>query len=97
MAKADVTKRLFAATIDGMLVATTLGLYRSSESLLYGLVGAAYVLLQDAMSGRSVGKFFCGLVVINLETGRRFGRVPPSAETLSCCCHGPTLSPRSWR
>jgi uncharacterized RDD family membrane protein YckC len=73
-AKADVTKRVGAATLDGMLVAMTLLLYRSSESLLYVFVGAAYLLLRDAMAGRSVGKFLCGLVVINLETGHPCGR-----------------------
>jgi uncharacterized RDD family membrane protein YckC len=30
---------------------------------------AAYLLLRDALAGRSVGKFVCGLVVINLQTG----------------------------
>ena len=73
-AKADVTKRLLAATLDGMLIATTLVLYLSSSSLFYVFVGAAYLLLRDSMSGRSVGKFFFGLVVVNLETGRPCGR-----------------------
>lgn len=72
-AKADVTKRLFAAAIDGMLVVTTLAFYRISESLPYLLAGAAYLLLRDAIAGRSVGKFFCGLVVVNLLTGRPCG------------------------
>ena len=74
-AKADVTKRVAAATIDGMLVAMTLLLYRSSEFLLYVFIGAAYLLLRDAVAGRSVGKFLCGLVVINLETGRPCGQL----------------------
>jgi uncharacterized RDD family membrane protein YckC len=72
-AKADVTRRLFAAMVDGTLVAATLVLYQSSESLLYALAGTAYLLLRDSISGRSVGKFVCGLVVINLETGRPCG------------------------
>ena len=70
-AKADVTKRLLAAAVDGMLIASVL--YRSSESLFYVVAGAAYLLLRDAMSGRSVGKFVCGLDVINLGTGRPCG------------------------
>lgn len=73
-AKADITKRMFAATIDGLLVVATLVLYRNSEQLVYLFVGAAYLLLRDAAGGRSVGKFFCGLVVINLESGRPCGR-----------------------
>ena len=72
-AKADVTKRLFVTAIDGTLVVTMLVLYRTSESLPYLLVGAAYLLLRDAIAGRSVGKFFCGLVVVNLLTGRPCG------------------------
>ena len=72
-AKADVTKRLFAAAIDMILVATPLVPYRISESRVYVLAGAAYLLFRDAAAGRSVGKFLCGLVVINLETGRPCG------------------------
>jgi uncharacterized RDD family membrane protein YckC len=73
-AKADVTKRMFAATIDGLLVLATLVFYRNSGQLVYVFVGAAYLLLRDAAGGRSVGKFFCGLIVINLESGRPCGR-----------------------
>jgi uncharacterized RDD family membrane protein YckC len=68
--KADVRKRLFAATIDGLLVATTGALYWNSGSLLFLVAGAAYLLLRDAVGGQSIGKFFLGLVVISLETGR---------------------------
>jgi uncharacterized RDD family membrane protein YckC len=68
--KADVTKRFFAATIDGLLVATTCALYWSSGSVLFLVASAAYLLLRDAVGGQSVGKFLLGLVVISLETGR---------------------------
>jgi hypothetical protein len=44
--------------------------YRSFENLAFVFAGALYLLLRDATAGRSVGKFLCGLVVINLETGR---------------------------
>ncbi len=37
-------------------------------------VGGTYLLLRDSMSGRSIGKFCCGLVVVNLMTGRPCGR-----------------------
>jgi hypothetical protein len=72
-AKADLNKRLSAITVDGLLVMSALVLYRSSESLLFVFAGAVYVLLRDAMWGRSVGKFFFGLVVIQVETGRPCG------------------------
>ena len=68
--KADVRKRLSAATIDGLLVITTCALYWNSGSVLFLVAGAAYLLLRDAVGGQSVGKFVLGLVVISLETGR---------------------------
>jgi uncharacterized RDD family membrane protein YckC len=74
-AKADITKRISAAIVDALLIATLLILFRSSESLVYLIAGGAYLLLRDAVAGRSVGKFFCSLVVINLETGRPCGHV----------------------
>ena len=73
-AKADVARRAVAAGIDGILVASTLVLYRNSESLVYLLIGALYLILRDAVAGRSVGKFLCGLVVIELKSGRPCGR-----------------------
>jgi uncharacterized RDD family membrane protein YckC len=69
-AKADVRRRLFAATVDGLLVVTTCLLYRNSGVLLYLAAGAAYLLLRDAIKGQSIGKCLFGLVVISLETGR---------------------------
>jgi uncharacterized RDD family membrane protein YckC len=69
-AKADVRRRLLAATIDGLLVVATGYLYWSSTLIAYPAVGAAYLLLRDAFRGQSIGKFFLGLVVISLETGR---------------------------
>jgi uncharacterized RDD family membrane protein YckC len=73
-AKADIGRRVLAAMIDASLVAVTLMLYRQSEFLLYLFIGALYLLLRDAIAGRSVGKFLCGLVVIDLKTGRPCGR-----------------------
>jgi uncharacterized RDD family membrane protein YckC len=73
-AKAGVEKRALAATIDGLLVTTALVLYLTSEFLPYLLIGALYLLLRDAVAGRSVGKFVCGLVVMNLKTGQPCGR-----------------------
>lgn len=71
--KAEIGKRALAAMIDSMVVATTLILYRQSGFPLYLFLGAVYLLLRDAVAGRSVGKFLCGLVVIDLKTGRPCG------------------------
>lgn len=73
-AKADVRRRVFAAIIDGLLITTALVSYNNSASRLFLFLAAAYLLLRDAVAGRSVGKFVCGLVVINLETGRPSGK-----------------------
>lgn len=73
-AKAGLERRALAATIDGLLVTTALVLYLRSEFLPYLLIGALYLLLRDAVAGRGVGKFCCGLVVISLKTGRPCGR-----------------------
>jgi hypothetical protein len=69
-AKADVRRRLCAATIDGLVVVTNGLLYWSSDFVLYIAVGAAYLLFRDAINGQSIGKFLLGLVVLSLETGR---------------------------
>jgi hypothetical protein len=69
-AKADVWKRVYAASVDSLLVATSWILYRNLESWSFLAAGAAYLLVRDAVRGRSVGKLVFGLVVINLETGR---------------------------
>ena len=71
--KADLKKRLLAAILDGMLIATALSLYGSTQSWVYALAAGAYLLFRDAVQGRSVGKFFCGLVVMDLEKRRPCG------------------------
>jgi len=68
-AKADVRRRISAATIDGVLVVSSCFLYWNSDSALYLAAGAAYLLFRDAVGGQSIGKFLLGLVVISLETG----------------------------
>src|SRR5262245_10065173 len=73
-AKADVMKRLSAATFDGLLVTTGLMFFVNSGLLLYVVAAALYLLLRDSVSGRSVGKFLFGLFVIDLATGRPCGR-----------------------
>jgi uncharacterized RDD family membrane protein YckC len=69
-AKADVRRRLFAATTDGLIAVSTGFLYWNSDSFLYLAAALAYVLFRDAIKGQSVGKFLFGLVAISLETGR---------------------------
>ena len=69
-AKAESRRRLYAATIDGLLVASIFALYWSSASIAFLAIGAACILLRDAVCGRSLGKFLLGLTVVRLETGR---------------------------
>jgi len=69
-AKADVRKRLMAASIDGLLVATLSLFAWIGGAPLYLVLAAGYLLLRDAIGGQSIGKILLGLVVIDLETGR---------------------------
>jgi uncharacterized RDD family membrane protein YckC len=76
-AKADVRKRAAAAIADGLLLATCVVLFRTQDSMLFIAVGAAYLLLRDALfiPGQSIGKFLFGLRVISLDHGRPCSRV----------------------
>ena len=69
-AKADVRKRLTAASIDGLLVATLCLFYWILDAPLYLALAAVSLLLRDAIGGQSIGKIFLGLVVIDLHSGR---------------------------
>ena len=69
-AKADVMRRFFAAMIDSLAVIIIVYVYSNSRSASLLVVGALYLLLRDSVRGQSPGKFFMGLVVISLETGR---------------------------
>ena len=68
--KAESRRRLYAATIDGLLAASIFALYWSSASIAFLAIGAACILLRDAVCGRSLGKFLLALTVVSLETGR---------------------------
>ena len=68
--KADVRKRLSAATVDGLMVVTACFLYWNSDVIWYLAAGSAYLLFRDAIKGQSIGKLLFGLIVISLETGR---------------------------
>ena len=69
-ARADVRKRLYAAAVDSLLVATTGVFSQILQSPWYLVAGALYLLLRDSVQGQSLGKLLFGLVVISLETGR---------------------------
>ena len=68
--KADVRKRLSAAFVDALVVITLSLGYWTGSSPLYLAFGAGYLLLRDAVGGRSIGKLLFGVVVISVETGR---------------------------
>ena len=72
-AKADVHRRMAAATLDGLLILSCVVFWATPESTLPLLVGAGYALLRDAVGGQSVGKFVYSLMVIRLDTGRPAG------------------------
>jgi hypothetical protein len=72
-AKADVQRRMAAATLDGLLILTCVVFYVATESTTLLLVGAGYALLRDSIGGQSIGKFFCSLSVIRLDTGQPAG------------------------
>jgi uncharacterized RDD family membrane protein YckC len=83
-AKANVARRLIAAAIDGLLVGTCLVFSSRLDSALFVAVGAAYVLLRDALfvPGQSVGKFLLSLLVISLENGRPCTRAGSARRNL---------------
>jgi len=72
-AKADVHRRMAAATLDGLLILSLVVFYATTESTLPLLAGVGYALLRDAVGGQSVGKFVYSLMVIRLDTGRPAG------------------------
>jgi uncharacterized RDD family membrane protein YckC len=72
-AKADVHRRMAAATVDGPLILSCVLFYATTESMLLLLAGAGYALLRDAVGGQSVGRFVYSLMVIRLDTGRPAG------------------------
>jgi hypothetical protein len=68
--KADLKRRFLAAMADAVIVAIAVFYYRAFGSPLYLVTAGAYLVLRDSIAGRSVGKFLCGLVVVDLKTGR---------------------------
>ncbi len=76
-AKADLRKRASAALADALIVASSLMLARTRDSVLLLAIGALYLLLRDALfiPGQSIGKFLFGLRVISLGDGRPCSRL----------------------
>ena len=90
-AKVDVRRRFLAAAVDGSLVVTAVSLYTATGAVPF-LVGAAvYVVMRDAIAGRSVGKFMFGLVVIHLESGRPASGMPSLRRNLLFLLPGANL------
>jgi len=69
-AKADIRKRISAAVLDGLLLVSSVMLYQRFDSMSFLAIGAIYLVVRD-LRGQSIGKLLFGLVVIDLETGRR--------------------------
>lgn len=79
---ADLKKRAFAATIDALLLASCVLLYRYSEAPVFIVAGLGYLVERDALHGQSLGKFCLGLVVISVETGRPVGAAGSARRNL---------------
>jgi uncharacterized RDD family membrane protein YckC len=73
--KADLKRRFLAIGVDLILLLMLWQYYMRTGSRWFVVAGAAYLLLRDAMRGRSPGKFLCGLVVIDLGTKNPVGIV----------------------
>ena len=74
-AKADLGKRFSAAMTDGLFIVAFWFLYQNEGSVLYLIAGVLYLIMRDSISGRSIGKFCVGLLVIDVPTGRPCGAV----------------------
>jgi uncharacterized RDD family membrane protein YckC len=69
-AKADIRRRLYAAMVDSLLVATSGMFAQILQSPWFLVAGGLYLLFRDSVQGQSLGKLLFGLVVISLETGQ---------------------------
>jgi uncharacterized RDD family membrane protein YckC len=70
-AKADLRRRVLAAVVDGSFVTTCLVSYWNGGSLLFGALGALYLLCRDGIGGQSIGRFVVGQAVVHVDTGQR--------------------------
>ena len=90
--RADVRRRAYAALVDALIVASGCLMAYGFRSMLLILMCAAYVLLRDAMFGRSVGKFLFGLMVVNLETSQPASVFDSTARNLMFVLPGINLA-----
>jgi hypothetical protein len=96
-ARADVRKRLSAAAIDGLLVATSAVFAQLLQSPWSLAAGGLYLLLRDSVQGQSLGKLFFGLVVsASKPVGPQHSGARCGATSCSCC-RGPTFQPHFSR
>jgi uncharacterized RDD family membrane protein YckC len=71
--KANLGRRVCAAGIDGLLIASCAVASWNAASLANVVAATLYLLLRDALGGQSIGKLFTGLVVVHVDTGQRCG------------------------
>jgi uncharacterized RDD family membrane protein YckC len=71
--KANLRKRFLAAGVDASLVITGVVFYGATGGVPFLIGSAVYLVMRDAVSGRSVGKSLFGLVALHLESGRPAG------------------------
>jgi uncharacterized RDD family membrane protein YckC len=69
-AKADVRRRLYASLLDAFVVLSVGFAYIRTGAAPYLALATGYTLFRDAINGQSPGKFICGLIVLNIESGR---------------------------
>lgn len=99
--KANLRRRFLAAGVDASLVITGVVLYGSTRAVPFLIGAAVYLVMRDAIAGRSVGKFLFGLAVVHLESGRPAGPmaslrrnllfVLPGANAVAVCLESLTI------
>ena len=99
--KANLRRRFLAAGVDASLVITGVVLYGATRAVPFLIGAAVYLVMRDAIAGRSVGKFLFGLVAMHLESGRPAGPmaslrrnvlfVLPGANAVAVCLESLTI------
>ena len=60
-AKADPGKRIYAALLDGFVIASVFFAFATTRTAPYLVLATVYTLLRDSLNGQSPGKFILGL------------------------------------
>ena len=71
--KANLRRRFLAAGVDASLVITGVVFYGATGGVPFLIGSAVYLVMRDAVAGRSVGKSLFGLMAMHLESGRPAG------------------------